>query len=151
MRKLAIAIVAAAVAAMAVVPAALGNGADVTTQVVKDVTQTIPFTNPCTGETAMVTITYDGVVHQVNRPNDTFMTVTNIRGTFFLDPDAPGAPNVRGTFSSNDIIAAGSNTANTQVLKASGVDDNGQPFELDVVIHLTMSSSGQTISFTQGC
>jgi hypothetical protein len=31
------------------------------------------------------------------------------------------------------------------------VDDNGQPFELDVVIHLAVSQSGQTISFTQGC
>jgi hypothetical protein len=151
MHKLALMLVAAAIAAVAVAPAALAGGADVTTQVVKDVTETIQFTNPCTGETGMATLTYSGVFHQVNRPNETFMSISNIRGAFFLDPDAPGAPNVRGTFSSNDIIAAGSNTANTQVLKATGADDNGQPFELKVVIHLTVSSSGQTVSFTQGC
>ena len=91
------------------------------------------------------------MLHQVNRPNNTFMVSNHLQGTFFLNPDAPGAPNVTGSFSQNFIIAAGSNTANTQVLKANGIDDNGDPFELQVVIHLTVSSSGQTISFTQGC
>lgn len=149
MRKLVILTAALAVAAAA--PAAWADGAEVTTTVVRDVTETIQFVNPCTGETAMATITYDGVLHQANRPNNTFMVSNHLQGTFVLNPDAPGAPNVTGSFSQSFIIAAGSNTANTQVLKANGIDDNGDPFELQVVIHLTVSSSGQTISFTQGC
>src|SRR6266511_6160849 len=51
----------------------------VTHQVVKD-TATIPFTNPCAGETGTATITFRGVFEQTDRPVDTYNLLNNITG-----------------------------------------------------------------------
>jgi hypothetical protein len=73
----------------------------VTHQVVKD-SATIPFTNPCTGETRTATITFTTVFEQTDRPVDTFSMVSNVTGDFVLVLDS--GPTITGQFANTFVI-----------------------------------------------
>jgi hypothetical protein len=141
-----------AIGLLVAAPAAVkASGAEVTTEITKSGTDTIAFVNPCTGETGTAEITFDAVFHQVNRPNDTFMLISKVVGSFVLDLDDPASADLEGHFVDTFVIAAGSNTANTHRLNATGVDENGAKFLLHFLERLTISATGHTVSFDKGC
>jgi hypothetical protein len=112
---------------LAAAGAAHADPATVTTQVVKE-TNTIPFTNPCTGETGTATITYTAVFQETDRPVDTFNLVTNFSGDFVLVPDS-GAT-ITGHFVQTYVIGGGENLTLSSVLTAQGTTSDGSHFSL---------------------
>lgn len=79
-RLLTVAFVAASLA-FGAFPVAAG-GAETFTVVMKDVNETFPTVDECSGEAASVTVTYNSVLHVTIRPGGTFDPVT-FTGTNF--------------------------------------------------------------------
>lgn len=128
------------------------QGADVTTTPLVGVTDTIVFVDPCTGETGMVTITFNGVFHQVVRPTGTFMAVNNVAGDFVFVPDNPASQVITGHFASVAPIAGGSNDVNGSVLHAEGLASDGTKFSFHFMTHHTENGLGVTVvDFAKGC
>lgn len=110
---------------------ARADGAMVTHQVVKD-TATMPFTNPCTGETGTATITFTAVFEKTDRPVDTFSLVSNIAGDFVLVLDS--GPTITGHFANTFVIGGGENLTLASVLTAEGNSSDGSRFSLHFMI-----------------
>ena len=129
-------------------PVASADGA---IQVVKfhdrDLTQIIPFFNPCTGTTHDTEITFSGLNHVVMRANGTFMANNNTHGTF-----TDLSNGTTGRFVAHFVEAGGANLAFTQSVKAKGVASDGSPFEVAFHIHVTENGQGEIVvdSF-KGC
>ena len=107
--------------------AALAGGATVTQQVVK-ATSTIPFTNPCTGQTGTAAIDYTAVFEQTDRPVGTVSLLNNITGDFVLVLDS-GAT-ITGHFADTFVIGGGENLTLSSVLTAHGTASDGSNFSL---------------------
>ena len=106
---------------------ALAGGATVTQQVVK-ATSTIPFTNPCTGQTGTAAIDYTAVFEQTDRPVGTVSLLNNITGDFVLVLDS-GAT-ITGHFADTFVIGGGENLTLSSVLTAHGTASDGSSFSL---------------------
>lgn len=142
----------ASVALMLAAGAAHADGAESTTTPLVGVTDTIDFVDPCTGATATVTITFNGVFHHVSRPTGTFMQVNNTAGTFALVPDDPTVPTSTGHFASVAPTAGGANGALGSVLHAEGTASDGTKVSLHFLFHHTDNGIGVTVvEFTKGC
>ena len=110
---------------------ARADGATVTHQVVKD-TDTIAFTNPCTGETGTATITFTAVFEQTDRPVDTFSLVMNFTGDFVLVLDSGST--ITGRFVNTFVLGGGENLTLASVLTAQGTASDGSMFLLHFMI-----------------
>ncbi|HEV8647872.1 MAG TPA: hypothetical protein VG276_00345 [Actinomycetes bacterium] len=126
-RAMALLVVATGLLLLTAAAAAHADPATVTTQVVKE-TNTIPFTNPCTGETGTATITYTAVFQETDRPVDTFSLVNNFSGDFVLVLDS-GAT-ITGHFVQTYVIGGGENLTLNSVLTAQGTASDGSRFSL---------------------
>lgn len=145
---------AATVSALLVLAAgpAHADGADVTTTPLVGVTATVPFVNPCTGDSGTVTVTFNGVFHQVIRPTGTFMAVNNIAGEFTFVPDDPTLQTSTGQFASVAPVAGGANDVFGSVFNVEGRTSDGTKVSLHVVFHHTDNALGVTVvDFTTGC
>lgn len=120
-------LVTATVVLLAAAGAAHADQATATTQVI-DETATIPFTNPCNGETGTATITYKVIFHQTDRPVDTYSLVDNLSGDFVLVLDS-GAT-ITGHFVETGVIGGGENLTLSSVLTAQGTASDGSHFSL---------------------
>src|SRR6266542_4109757 len=118
-------LVTATVVLLAAAGAAHADQATATTQVI-DETATIPFTNPCNGETGTATITYKVIFHQTDRPVDTYSLVDNLSGDFVLVLDS-GAT-ITGHFVETGVIGGGENLTLSSVLTAQATarDNRGR-------------------------
>jgi len=106
---------------------ALADGATVTHQVVK-ATSTMPFTNPCTGQTGTVTIDYTAVFEQTDRPTGTVSLLNNMTGDFVFVPDSGAA--ITGQFVATFVLGGGENTTISSILTARGTASDGSMFSL---------------------
>jgi hypothetical protein len=106
---------------------ALAGGATVTRQAVK-ATSTMPFTDPCTGQTGTATISYIAVLEQTDRPDGTFSLVNNFSGDFVLMLDS--GTTITGHFVDTFVIGGGENLTLSNVLTARGTASDGSPFAL---------------------
>lgn len=141
-------LVTAMVLLLAAAGAARADEATVTTQVVKD-TATIPFTNPCTGETGTTTITYTEVLHETDRPVDTFSLVSNVSGDFVLVLDS-GAT-ITGHFVDTFVIGGGENLTLSSVLTAQGTASDGSHFSLHFQVIKAENGLGVLVVDLQMC
>src|SRR5688572_26721516 len=98
-RMLATGLAAGLLLAMAA-PALAGGPAQTFTETVKDVTETFPEVNPCTGDEGTVTITYNGVFHVTELASGEFHLTGTLTGTFVFVPDDPELPTFSGRFTS---------------------------------------------------
>jgi hypothetical protein len=133
-------LVTATVVLLTAAGAAHADPATATTQVVTETT-TIPFTNPCTGQTGTATITYTAVSHQTDRPVDTYSLVNNFSGDFVLVLDS-GA-RITGHFADTYVIGGGENLTLSSVLTAQGTASDGSRFSLHfLVVKVNTTSYG---------
>jgi hypothetical protein len=122
--------------------------ATITTQVVNDTT-TIPFTNPCTGQTGTATIAYTAVFHQTDRPVDTYSLVNNFSGDFVLVLDS-GAT-ITGHFVDTFVIGGGENLTLSSVLTAQGTASDGSRFSLHFQVIQAENGLGVLVVDLQKC
>jgi hypothetical protein len=120
----------------------------VTHQVVQ-ATDTIPFTNPCTGETGTATITYTAVFEQTDRPVDTFSLVSNISGDFVLVLDSGST--ITGHFADTFVLGGGENLTLASVLTAQGTASDGSMFSLHFMIVQAENGFGVLVVDLQMC
>ena len=125
--------------------AAASGRAETKTKHFHDKTQTMKIRNPCTGEHAQVTITYDGVRHTTFHPGGRGHFNESQHGTFALDTLVNGQPDgdvdASGRFTNRD-------TANGQF------DQHGDPvgraeFSFTLNGRGTNADDGTTFNFHQ--
>jgi hypothetical protein len=143
-RMLATGLAAGLLLAMAA-PALAGGPAQTFTETVKDVTETFPEVNPCTGDEGTVTITYNGVFHVTELASGEFHLTGTLTGTFVFIPDDPELPTFSGRFTSwfgenhNPNEAAATTT-----FRVRGTGSDGSTINFHAVSHIT----ADTIDFT---
>ena len=130
-----------------------GAGAVSFTQTFHNATQSFPTNAPCTTETGIVTITYDGVAHGTVLTSGVgagtgWFTFT-ATGTFAFEPLAGGNVSYSGRFTiwdGQNINLQNYAATFTQIVHATGSD--GSTFNFHEVAHVTVAPSGDvTISF----
>ena len=141
-------LVTATVVLLAAAGAAHADQATATTQVI-DETATIPFTNPCNGETGTATITYKVIFHQTDRPVDTYSLVDNLSGDFVLVLDS-GAT-ITGHFVETGVIGGGENLTLSSVLTAQGTASDGSRFSLHFQVIQAENGLGVLVVDLQKC
>jgi hypothetical protein len=122
--------VAAAAALALVVPAiAQADPPSDGATVIRDVTQTLPFTNPCTGATSELTITYKVVTNEVNADGPPLLHVTqSYVGDFALSDGTTGHFTMHGSLEATpDGLVAPSTT------EAHGTTADGSQYSLHFV------------------
>jgi hypothetical protein len=125
-----------------------GNGAQTYTQTDHNVTDTHPDVNPCTGDTGMLTETYNDIFHITVNKTGSWVTGT-VEGKFTFVPDNPAAVTYTGHFATwfgdennlqNDVEHS---TAN---IHAAGSDGSRLSFHENVQV--TLNANGVvTVSF----
>jgi hypothetical protein len=128
------------------------EGAVTSTQIFKDVTQSFPFANPCTGALGTVTITFSGIMHvtsQSSGPNaGTFHVSGNETGSGVLTPADPALPSYSGHFTSRfDTNTNADNGTATTNLNIHAVGSDGSLLNVHLVEHITITATGVVVSF----
>jgi hypothetical protein len=126
-------------------PALAGGPAQTFTETFKNVTETIPEVNPCTGDEGTVTITYNGVIHITQLASGEFHITGTLTGTFVFVPDDSELPTFTGRFTNwfgenhnrNEAAA-------TFTFSARGTGSDGSTLNFHAVSHIT----ADTIDFT---
>jgi hypothetical protein len=119
--------------------------AETETVTFKNVTESFPDVNPCTGDPAVVTITYNGVLHISEDATGGFHITGTLTGTFFLDVDDPALPDYSGRFTQWFGGNHNSNVANeTFTFSARGTGTDGSRLRFNFVAHIT----ADTIDFS---
>lgn len=129
------------------VQSAFADGATVTRYVTIAGTQTIPFTNPCTGATGQATINYNETFTLVERPVETYSLSWKFDGSFLLVPGDPAQPTSSGHFVQLQTVGGGMNDVRSFVLVARGTTSDGYPFSVTFINDLIESATGITIAF----
>ena len=128
-----------AAAALAVGPA------QTFTQTFKNVTETFPEVNPCTGDQGTVTITYNGVIHITELASGEFHITGTLTGTFEFVPNDPELPTFTGRFTNwfgeNHNL---NEAAATFTFSVRGTGSDGSRINFHAVSHIT----ADTIDFT---
>jgi hypothetical protein len=125
-----------------------GNGAQINTMHIQDVTETEADINPCTGDPGIVTSTFSGVVHITLLPNGTYHLTGTIRGTFEFVPDDPALPTYTGRFvtwfgeNSNN-----QNFAGTFTFTVHGIGSDGSQLKAHQTAHFSVSATGAVVEF----
>jgi hypothetical protein len=130
---------------LVVLPASTGLAqAETFTVTVKDVTETFPEVNPCTGVPGTVTITYNAVFHFTETKNGVHLTGTTT-GVFTFVPDDPAEPTYTGHFAQWFGENYNPNIDNaTFTFNVVGKGSDGSRLNFHVVSHVT----AETIDFT---
>lgn len=131
---------------------AAGAGTVTYTQTFKDVTQTFPYANPCTGAPGTATITFNGVMHitylTAGQGAGTFWATETQTGTATLAPDDPALPSYSGHFATwdgeNNNLHNGAETA---ILEVHATGSDGSTLDFHEVQHFSISATGVTVSF----
>jgi hypothetical protein len=104
------------------------------TVTVHDITETIVDVNPCTGDPATITITYNGVFHITVDPNGGLHTTGTIAGTFVLVPSDSNLPTYTGHFAQWFGDNSSSNSAGFWVtFNVKGEGSDGSRLSLNAV------------------
>jgi len=138
-----------AVVGLLLLPAssAFAAGAVTETQKFKNVTESFPDTNPCSGVPGTVTITYNGVIHTTQNDNGFHITGT-FTGDFVFVPDDPAQPTYTGHFTNwFGFNANQRNFTGTFTFSVHGKGSDGSRLDFHVTGHDSMSASGHVISF----
>lgn len=146
MRKLvAISFITVALLVFGAVPAAAGP-ATTSTVVVKDLVQTFPDVDPCTGNPVIVTTTSNGVFHTTTKDGTVHVTFTQA-GTFtFVGAGVTGTGHfaIWGGFNQN----AGGSVAGTFTFNVAG-ERNGSRFTAHAVDHMNATPNGMENLFSK--
>jgi hypothetical protein len=123
--------------------------ASTSTQIFTDVTQSLPFANPCTGAPGTATITISGVMHLTSGPlAGTVQVSGNETGNGVLTPSDPALPSYRGQFTSHfDTNTNLDNGTATSTLNIHAGGSDGSLLNFHQVEHITINATGMIISF----
>ncbi len=149
-RKLVVAVLIIAVAALVAVPAAspAGAGAVSFTQNWHNVTETFTDVNPCSGVPGTVTLTYNAVFHVTTLENGTYWATFTQTGTFSFVPVDASQPSYTGHFTIWDGDNWNNrNTTETATFMLRGAGSDGSTLTFHEVEHISSSASGATLSF----
>ena len=133
-----------AAGALALIPPAVAgaaNGAGAT--VTRDETATLPFTNPCTGATGEITVTYKEVVNEVNAEGPPLLhTTVSVVGDFVLSDGSTGHFVQHGNLEAapGGLVAPGT-------LEAHGTTADGSQFSLHFVTQSNDAPPETSITF----
>jgi hypothetical protein len=128
--------------------AAHGGPVSTFTDVVKDVTESFPEVNPCTGDPGTVTITYNGVFHVTEHPDGHYHVTGTTTGTFVFDTTDPTLPDLNGHFAT--WFGENSNPqtfAATFTFKAQARASDGSRVTISQTAHITLVGSEVIVEF----
>jgi len=129
---------------------AFADGAVTFTQTFKDVSDTFPTPNPCTGDPGTVTITFNGVFHVTELPNGTSHFTITQTGDFVFVPDDPTQPTFTGHFTAwAGFNSNNKNAAGTSTFTVHGTGSDGSVLKFHVTDHFSVSASGVVITFSK--
>ena len=94
--------------------------------------------NPCTGDPATITVTYNAVVHLTTLPSGEVHLSSTLTGNFVLEPLDPALPTYTGHLLdwSNQIHNQNQDVA-TFTTRAQGRGSDGSIIRLGIVAHVT--------------
>ena len=119
-------------------PVLAGGPAETSTETFKDVTETFPEVNPCTGDPGAVTVTYNGVFHVTELASGEQHLTGTLTGTFVFVPDDPTLPTASGRFTQWFGENHNQNEANaTFTFRIRGVTSDGAVLNAHAVSHIT--------------
>jgi len=151
MRKL---VTLVAVGAMSLVGATLAGspayaGTVTKTIHVRNVTESAPDVNPCTGAKGTLTQTYSAVFHVTKTGNGTKHQTGTIVASFSFDAKDPAEPDYVGKFTvwfgGNQNQQSGNFTETFSIHHAVGTD--GSILRAHEVAHVTVNKNGLQVSF----
>jgi hypothetical protein len=127
-------------------------GAVTSTHIVTDVTQSLPFANPCSGPPGTATITISGVMHLTYLTSGpgagTFQVSGNETDSGVLMPSDPALPSYRGQFTSHfDTNTNLANGTATTTLNIHAVGSDGSQLNVHLVERITITATGVFVSF----
>jgi hypothetical protein len=134
----ALGLVASAASAVAAAPAVTE------TEVVKDLTETFPEVNPCTGDRGTVTVTVNAVFH-ITQARDGSISVEVFKqsGTFTFDSAKASEPDFTGRLSITGVfIDAERSATGTFTFKVIGEGTDGSQLRFVGTAHFTVSGTG---------
>ena len=110
----------------------------VETTVVLGATDSFADVNPCTGDAAMITVTYNSIFHLTTLPSGEVHLTSTLTGTFILDPVDPALPTYTGHLVdwSNQIHNQNQAVA-TFTTRAQGRGSDGSIIRLGIIAHVT--------------
>ena len=135
-RTLALLMAAAVLAAFGVSGVAAAR-ADAETTVVQGVTDSFVDVNPCTGDAATITLTYNAVVHVATLPSGEVHFSSTLTGDVVLEPLDPALPTFTGHLLdwSNQIYNANEDVA-TFTTRARVTGSDGSVIRFGVIAHV---------------
>jgi hypothetical protein len=118
------------------------------TEKFKNVTETFHDVNPCTGEGATVTITYNGVVHVTFAANGSFHITGTFTGDVVIVPDDPSQPTFTGHFTQwfGDNVNS-KNQAATFTFTVIAKGSDGSRLRFHETAHFSVSATGVIVEF----
>ena len=129
---------------------AFAEGAVTITETFHNVTETFSDVNPCTGDPATITTTYNGVVHATLLPNGTIHFTITQTGDVVLLPDDPGLPTYNGHFTFWDGFNFNNkNAAGTVTFTVHLTGSDGSKLTFHVTEHFSVSASGIVNTFSK--
>jgi ABC-type transport system substrate-binding protein len=107
------------------------------TVVVKGVTDSFVDVNPCTGDAATITLTYNAVVHVATLPSGEVHFTSTLTGDVVLEPLDPALPTYTGHLLdfSNQIYNANEDVA-TFTMRARVKGSDGSVIRFGVIAHV---------------
>ena len=123
-------------------------GATSQTLTIHNGTDTFVDVNPCTGDPATITITFNAVMHLTFLESGAVHGTETQTGTFQLVPIDPSLPSFTGRFTEWDGFNANSrNFAATFTFHIIGEGSDGSTLRFHEVAHFSVSASGMTVEF----
>jgi hypothetical protein len=128
------------------------EGAVTSTYIFTDVTQGVPFANPCTGASGTATMTFSGVLHLTSLSSGpgagTFQVSGNETGSGQLNPTDPTLPSYSGHFTSQfDTNTHADNGTATINVNIHAVGSDGSQLNVHLVEQVTITTTGVVFSF----
>ena len=131
---------------------AAGAGAISFTQTFHNAVQSMPSSNPCTGASGTLTLTFNGVFHVTELTSGkgagTDWATGTMTGTFVFTPDDSSQPSFTGHFATwfgqNDNLQNG---VQTSTFSVHGTGSDGSTLTFHEVAHMSISATGITVSF----
>jgi hypothetical protein len=146
-RIIALPFTVAVLLALATAPAAAGP-ATTETVVAKDVVETFPTTDPCSGAPGDVTTTSNSVFHTTVKDGTMHVTFTQT-GTFTFTPAGPG-PSATGHFAIwGGFNENNQNVAGTFTFNVVGTRSDGSRISAHAVDHMNTTPAGTAYFFSK--
>jgi hypothetical protein len=145
MRRIIPTLIAVCALTLGAAPVLAGGPAETHTETVKNLTESFPDFNPCTGDPGVVTVTYNGVFHMTQLASGELHLTGTLTGQFVFEPDDSSLPSYTGRFTNwfgenhNQNQAAA-----TFTFRLRGVGSDGSTVTAHGVSHIT----AETIDFS---